>query len=149
MNCPYCTEQSTKVLDTRETSDNEIRRRRECTDCEQRFTTYERYESQPLKVVKRDGTSEEFDRAKLKDGLTKACKKRPVDEETIEDIVDQVESRVGALNEREVSSETIGELIMERLRDLDDVAYIRFASVYRSFDDADSFKEELEELEYN
>ncbi|MDY6770635.1 MAG: transcriptional regulator NrdR [Candidatus Nanohaloarchaea archaeon] len=146
MKCPYCAEDATKVVDTRETTANEIRRRRECSNCGERFTTYERIESPELKVVKEDGTEEDFDRSKLRSGIERACNKRPVSDEQIEDLIDQVESEIRAENRKEVESKHIGELVMEKLRDIDDVAYIRFASVYRDFDSADSFEEEIEEL---
>ncbi|MDY6777466.1 MAG: transcriptional regulator NrdR [Candidatus Nanohaloarchaea archaeon] len=147
MNCPYCSEGSTKVVDTRDTGENEVRRRRECRACGERFTTYERVESPSLRVVKQDGSEEQFRRDKIRDGIERACNKRPVSEEEIEDIVDQVESEIRSRNNRTVEADEIGEAVMERLKELDDVAYLRFASVYRDFEDADSFKEELEELE--
>lgn len=146
MRCPFCNGRSTKVLDTRETSDNEIRRRRECSDCEERFTTYERVESPSLVVIKQGEREEEFSRQKILEGITKACSKRPVSEEQMEDIADRVESRIRAKNVRKVDSKEIGQLVLERLKELDEVAYIRFASVYRSFEDADSFEKELKEL---
>lgn len=143
--CPQC-EEATRVVDTRVTTENEVRRRRECGDCKDRFTTYERLESPALAVEKEDGEVEQFSREKLKAGIAKACNKRPVENDTIEDLVDQVESQIRSLDTTTITTEKIGELVMERLRELDEVAYIRFASVYRSFDDVDSFEEELEEL---
>ncbi len=146
MKCPYCSEGSTKVIDTRETTANEIRRRRECQACGERFTTYERVESLELKVLKDDGEKEDFDRSKLRSGIQRACNKRPVTDEQIEDLIDQVESEIRSENEKEVRSRHIGDLVMEKLKDIDEVAYIRFASVYRDFDSADSFEEEVKEL---
>jgi transcriptional repressor NrdR len=146
MKCPYCSEGSTKVIDTRETTANEIRRRRECQACGERFTTYERVESLELKVLKDDGEKEDFDRSKLRSGIERACNKRPVADEQIEDLIDQVESEIRSENEKEVRSRHIGDLVMDKLKDIDEVAYIRFASVYRDFDSADSFEEEVKEL---
>lgn len=146
MKCPYCSEGSTKVIDTRETTANEIRRRRECQACGERFTTYERVESLELKVLKDDGETEDFDRSKLRSGIERACNKRPVTDEQIEDLIDQVESEIRSENEKEVRSRHIGDLVMDKLKDIDEVAYIRFASVYRDFDSADSFEEEVQEL---
>lgn len=146
MKCPYCSEGSTKVIDTRETTANEIRRRRECQACGERFTTYERVESLELKVLKDDGEKEDFDRSKLRSGIERACNKRPVTDEQIEDLIDQVESEIRSENEKEVRSRHIGDLVMDKLKDIDEVAYIRFASVYRDFDSADSFEEEVKEL---
>jgi len=146
MKCPYCSEGSTKVVDTRETTANEIRRRRECQACGERFTTYERVESLELKVLKDDGEKEDFDRSKLRSGIERACNKRPVTDEQIEDLIDQVESEIRSENETEVRSRHIGDLVMEKLKDIDEVAYIRFASVYRDFDSADSFEEEVKDL---
>lgn len=146
MHCPYCDEPGTSVVDTRETSDNDVRRRRECSACGERFTTYERHESPSLTVVKRDGEDEPFDRDKLRTGIKRACNKRPMSEDDIEDLVDTIESRIRAKDVKEVSAEEIGEIAMSTLKETDEVAYLRFASVYRDFDDVDSFEEELEEL---
>ncbi|MCJ7429222.1 MAG: transcriptional regulator NrdR [Candidatus Nanohaloarchaeota archaeon QJJ-5] len=146
MQCPYCDEPGTSVVDTRETSDNEVRRRRECSACGERFTTYERHESPSLTVVKRDGEEEPFDRDKLRTGIERACNKRPLAEDDIEDLVDTIESRIRAKDLKSVTAEEIGEIAMSTLKETDEVAYLRFASVYRDFDDVDSFEEELEEL---
>lgn len=146
MHCPYCDEPGTSVVDTRETSDNDVRRRRECSACGERFTTYERHESPSLTVVKRDGEDEPFNRDKLRTGIKRACNKRPMSEDDIEDLVDTIESRIRAKDVKEVSAEEIGEIAMSTLKETDEVAYLRFASVYRDFDDVDSFEEELEEL---
>jgi len=134
------------VLDTRETKDNEIRRRRECAGCEERFTTYERIESPSLTVIKQDGEEERFNPEKILEGLKNACAKRPVSESEIEDIVDRIESRIRSNNVRTIESKEIGQMVVEELEDLDKVAYLRFASVYRSFEDVGSFEEELEHL---
>ena len=144
MKCPYCVEGDTKVIDTREVGDS-VRRRRECLECRQRFTTYERAAA-PMMVVKRDGRREEFDRGKLIEGMKKACAKRPISMETIESIAKGIEMALYGRIGTEVESRLIGEMVMERLRDLDDVAYVRFASVYRRFADVDSLAQEIETL---
>jgi len=136
-----------KVLDSRQTEEGaSIRRRRECTACGKRFTTYERLDEVPLMVVKKDGRREPFARTKILNGILRACEKRPISLQTIEEMVDKIEKTVRANLEHEVSSGAIGELVMEHLRELDDVAYVRFASVYRQFTDIDRFIEELEQL---
>lgn len=145
MKCPYCVQGHSKVIDTREVGDA-IRRRRECLECGQRFTTYERVASINLVVVKRDGRREDFDREKLLKGIRTACHKRPIPEETLEQVATEIESKLYRLGKAEIPSEVIGELVMERLRDLDDVAYVRFASVYRHFHDVDSLAAEIEAL---
>lgn len=145
MRCPYCQEQESRVVDSRE-SEGSIRRRRECLACGQRFTTYERIESANLYVVKKDGRREEYSRAKLIEGIRKACAKRPVPAEAVERIVDQIQSELFRLGRAEVRSSVIGEKVMERLRDLDEVAYVRFASVYRRFTDLDGLSEEINEF---
>jgi transcriptional repressor NrdR len=145
MNCPFCLKGSSKVIDTREVGDG-IRRRRECLRCRQRFTTYERLATVNLLVVKRDGRREEFDREKLAGGIHKACAKRPVSAEAVDQLAHEVEAELYRLGKAEVRSEVIGELIIERLRRLDDVAYVRFASVYRDFRDVDSWAEEIAAL---
>ena len=147
MKCPYCGEPDSRVLDTRPTAEGSaIRRRRFCSRCEGRFTTYERIESTPLIVVKKDGRREEFDRSKILRGLVTACQKRPVPLATLESLVDMVETTLRNRMEPEVSSRTIGELVMSGLRDTDEVAYVRFASVYRQFGDVQRFMSELEKL---
>ncbi len=147
MRCPYCGHAESKVMDSRPTDDGAvIRRRRECLECGQRFTTYEKVEESPLLVVKKDGRREPFERQKILVGLVKACEKRPVSMETLERVTDEIEREIRNTMKREVESRDIGELVMERLRKLDDVAYVRFASVYRQFRDLHEFKEQLENL---
>ncbi|MBE3578223.1 MAG: transcriptional repressor NrdR [Limnochordales bacterium] len=147
MRCPYCGHLDTRVLDSRATDEGQaIRRRRECLQCGERFTTYERVEMSPLVVVKRDGRREPFDRQKILNGLLLACTKRPVPLAALENLVSEVERELERRGEREVSSQEIGELVMARLRRLDDVAYVRFASVYRQFGDLQRFKEELDRI---
>jgi len=145
MKCPYCVQGHSKVIDTREVGDG-IRRRRECLECGQRFTTYERIASINLVVVKRDGRREDFDREKLLNGIRTACHKRPIATEMLEQVAAEIEAKLYRLGKAEIPSEVIGELVMERLRDLDDVAYVRFASVYRHFHDVDSLAAEIEAL---
>jgi len=145
MRCPYCQKGDSHVVDTREVG-NTIRRRRECPTCGQRFTTYERLAPVSLLVVKRDGRREPFDREKLHRGIYKACAKRPIPDETIEALVGRVENDLFALGKAEVESRTIGQMVMEQLRALDDVAYVRFASVYRRFKDIDGLVEEINEF---
>ena len=145
MLCPYCTDTESKVIDSRDAGDG-VRRRRECLRCGLRFTTYEYVQSRVMQVVKNDERREEFDREKLWVSLTKACAKRPLDIGTIEKVVADIESNLANSGRAEISSRIIGEMVMERLKDLDRVAYIRFASVYRTFRDIESFKEEIEAL---
>lgn len=147
MKCPFCGEKKDRVVDSRESRDGlTVRRRRECVSCGRRFTSYEQIEDIPYMVVKNDGTREEFDRKKLILGLRKACEKRPVPAKRLDDIVDAVENRLHELEEREITTREIGAYVMERLRELDQVAYVRFASVYRKFEDIDAFMEELKNL---
>ncbi len=146
MNCPYCNFQETKVIDSRETNELTTRRRRECLKCSKRFTTYERPETIELFVIKKDGRREPFNREKIKAGLLKACEKRPVPQEKIEKTLDEIENKLKTLDSTEVHSKVIGELIMKKLKTLDKVAYIRFASVYRDFTDLKSFEEEVKKL---
>ena len=144
MKCPTCAYKETKVIDSRLSSDGaSIRRRRECLKCEKRFTTYEYVEELPLMVVKRDGRRQPFDRNKIVSGLVKACEKRPVSIDTMEEITSGIERHIQKNYEREVNSKDIGELIMEKLAALDEVAYVRFASVYRQFRDVNQFMQEL------
>jgi transcriptional repressor NrdR len=145
MRCPYCAKDQSKVVDTREAEDG-IRRRRECVHCGYRFTTYERVAQTSLMVIKQDARREPFDRQKLLNGIVKACAKRPVSMEAIESIVDDIEMELHALGKPEIGSQKIGTMVMERLRVLDDVAYVRFASVYRRFADLDSLAEEINRL---
>ncbi len=147
MRCPFCSHQDSKVIDSRvSTAGDVIRRRRECESCERRFTTYERIDEIPYMVVKKDGRREKFERHKVLSGLLRACEKRPVASSKLEAIVDATESYLMDAPERERTTSEIGELIMEQLKTLDTVAYIRFASVYRDFKDVREFKEELEQL---
>ncbi len=145
MNCPFCQHEDSRVLDTRSVGEG-IRRRRECQHCKQRFTTYERIARTPLMVVKRDGRREEFDQDKLFMGLKKACTKRPVPIETLDKFVNEIEAELYGLGKSEISAEIIGEKVMDRLMDLDEVAYVRFASVYRRFADLESLSEEINRL---
>ena len=147
MKCPFCGYEDSKVVDSRPTDEGtSIRRRRECLKCLKRFTTYETVERMPLMLVKRDGTRQAYDRQKLLNGLMKAGEKRPVSLMQLEQIVDNVEQKVFGSLESEVSSKVIGELVMEQLRKVDEVAYVRFASVYRQFKDINTFMEELNTL---
>ena len=147
MKCPFCGDQESKVVDSRHSEDgNSIRRRRECLACQKRFTTYETVECLPMVVVKKDNSRQAFDRAKLLNGMLRACEKRPVSMPELEAAVDEIEQAVQNSLEREVSTERIGELVMEKLKALDDVAYVRFASVYRQFKDINTFMQELNKL---
>ncbi|MHB1021583.1 MAG: transcriptional regulator NrdR [Acidobacteriaceae bacterium] len=147
MKCPYCGFAQDKVVDSRESKEaDSIRRRRECERCNKRFTTYERIDEIPYMVVKKDGRREKFERQKVLSGLVRACEKRPVSASKLENIVDDTESFIIDSPERERTTSEVGELIMNRLKDIDTVAYIRFASVYRDFKDVSEFKAELEEL---
>lgn len=143
--CPFCSAEETKVTDKRETEDGITRRRRECLKCEKRFTTYERCEI-GLRVMKKDGTREQYDREKLKRGILKACEKRPVPTEKIEEAMNRIEAILNSKNSAEVESKIIGELAMRELKKLDKVAYIRFASVYKEFEDPRHFQEEVKVL---
>ncbi|MBQ6048237.1 transcriptional regulator NrdR [Ruminococcus sp.] len=147
MKCPYCGYLEDKVVDSRPADEGaRIRRRRECLSCGKRFTTYEMIESMPLYVVKRDGTRQAFDRMKLINGMLRACEKRPVALDSIEKIADDIELELRGRLEKEVKSVTIGEMVMDRLKEIDEVSYVRFASVYRSFKDVNSFIDELNSL---
>ena len=147
MKCPFCSHLEDKVVDTRESKEGDyIRRRRECLKCEKRFTTYERIDEIPYMVVKKDGRRERYDRQKILSGLLRACEKRPVSSTQLEKVVDATETYLMDAPERERTTSEIGELIMQHLKGLDTVAYIRFASVYRDFKDVREFKEELEDL---
>ena len=147
MKCPFCSHIEDKVVDSRESKEGEvIRRRRECLSCSKRFTSYERIDQIPHLVVKKDGRRERFDRDKIMSGLLKACEKRPVAVKSLETVVDQVESMMHESPDREVSADQIGEFLMEKLRDLDKVAFVRFASVYRDFKDVDQFMATLKGL---
>lgn len=147
MKCPFCSCEDSKVIDSRPTDEGErIRRRRECNSCQKRFTTYEIIETVPVIVVKKDHSREVFDRNKLFRGMLRACEKRPVSLEQLENAVDGIEAQLQNGFDREVSSESIGELAMEKLRNLDEVAYVRFASVYRQFKDINTFMDELAKI---
>lgn len=147
MKCPYCGYEESKVIDSRPTDEGErIRRRRECLKCGKRFTTYEMIESLPIIVIKKDKSREAFDRQKLMNGLLRACEKRPVSIETLDRVIDEIETIIQNTLDREVSSEKIGELVMEKLKATDEVAYVRFASVYRQFKDISTFMDELNKL---
>ena len=147
MRCPFCQNEETKVLDSRQIeAGTAVRRRRECDVCTKRFTTYEKCEELQLFIVKKDGSRQPFSRQKLMAGLLRACEKRPVSTEQLETIVSDIERQMRDMNEREVSSMLIGEAVMEKLFDIDEIAYIRFASVYRQFKDIQRFMEELDEL---
>ena len=147
MRCPYCENEDSKVIDSRHTEDGKaIRRRRECEQCGRRFTTYEKVEEMILMVIKKDGSRQAFDRSKLLNGIIRACEKRPVSISAMEAIVDDIERGLNNMMEKEVKSTFIGELIMDRLKDLDEVAYVRFASVYREFTDISSFTQEIARL---
>ncbi len=147
MKCPFCDRLENRVIDSRLSKDGyAIRRRRECTDCRQRFTTYERVEISIPLVIKKDGRRERFDRDKLKSGIIKACEKRPVSVDEIQRFVDELERGIQEQGDREIPGEAIGRRVMEYLRELDDVAYVRFASVYRSFKDLKEFMSEVQDL---
>ena len=147
MKCPHCGFTESKVIDSRPTDDyTSIRRRRECLNCFQRFTTYEKIENIPLIVVKKDGNREAYDRNKIMTGIIKACEKRPVALSEMEAVIDDIERGLNNMMEKEVKSTFIGELIMEKLKDLDEVAYVRFASVYRQFTDVNTFISEIEKM---
>ena len=147
MKCPFCNELDSKVVDSRPTDEgNSIRRRRECLRCHRRFTTYETVESLPIVVIKRDGSREAFDRAKLIRGLLKSCEKRPVSLRQLEELAEDIEQRLQNRLENEVDSQEVGEMVMEKLKDLDDIAYVRFASVYQKFSDIDDFVRIISEV---
>lgn len=150
MKCPFCGNLETKVLDSRPAGNgNSVRRRRECINCDSRFTTYERFEESRIRVVKKEGKRELFDREKIKDGLIKACEKRSVTSEQIEEIVEGIEDELRRSGKAEISSTEIGDKIMNRLKGIDHVSYVRFASVYKEFRDVDSFLDAIKELKNN
>ncbi|MBR1408896.1 MAG: transcriptional repressor NrdR [Clostridia bacterium] len=146
MKCIYCGCTESRVVDSRPTEDGAIRRRRECEECKRRFTTYEKVEMLPVYVVKKDERREQFDASKVRSGILKACEKRPISLDAIEALVGQIETKVCQQPDQEVTTEEIGRLVMNGLRELDEVAYIRFASVYRQFKDVQSFMEELQQM---
>ena len=147
MKCPYCNEADTKVIDSRPAEDNSsIRRRRQCERCGKRFTTYEKLETMPLMVIKKDNSREAYDLSKIEAGIIQSCHKRPVSTQQINSVIDEIENRVFNMEEKEVPTSVIGELVMDKLKELDEVAYVRFASVYREFKDVNTFMEELAKL---
>ena len=146
MNCPYCSNLETKVTDSRDTGKYTIRRRRECLKCTRRFTTYEHIEMTPIYVIKKDGRREKFDRNKIKIGIMKALEKRPISHDKIEEILDSIEEKIRRNGKEEIETTKIGEYVMDSLKNTDEVAYIRFASVYRSFTDVTSFEKEIKSL---
>ena len=147
MKCPFCGDDNTRVIDSRPADDNEaIRRRRQCDECGKRFTTYEKVETIPLIVIKKDKNRETYDRSKIESGVVRSCHKRPVSVDQIQACVYEIENKIFNLGVREIESEKIGEIVMDQIRDLDQVAYVRFASVYRQFKDADTFMSELKKL---
>ena len=147
MKCPFCNQDNTRVVDSRPADDNTaIRRRRMCDACGKRFTTYEKVETIPLIVIKKDQNREQFDRSKIEAGVLRACHKRPVSAEQIHRLVDDVETEVFNMEEREIPSSVIGEIVMDKLKDLEAVAYVRFASVYREFKDVNTFMDELKKI---
>lgn len=147
MKCPFCNQENTRVIDTRPVPDNNsIRRRRQCDECGKRFTTYEKIETIPLTVIKKDQSREQYDRMKIQDGIMRACYKRPISVKTIENLMDEIETEIFNKEEKEVPSTLIGEIVMDKLKELDAVAYVRFASVYREFKDIDTFMDELKKM---
>lgn len=147
MRCPFCGDDNTRVIDSRPADENQaIRRRRQCDECGKRFTTYEKVETIPLIVIKKDKNRETYDRAKLESGIVRSCHKRPVSADAIADCIDEVENVIFSLEVKEIESKKIGEIVMDALKDLDQVAYVRFASVYREFKDVNTFMSELKKL---
>lgn len=147
MKCPFCSHENTRVIDSRPAEDNNsIRRRRVCDECGKRFTTYEKIETIPLIIIKKDNNREAYDRSKIEAGVLRACHKRPVSAQQISNLIDEVENEIFNLGEKEISSQTIGELVMNKLKDLEAVAYVRFASVYREFKDINTFMDELKKV---
>ncbi len=146
MKCPYCSHDNTRVIDSRPAENNAIRRRRACDECGRRFTTYEKVETIPLIVIKKDENRETFDRIKLEGGILRACHKRPVSAEQISNLVNDVENELYDMGALEIPSQTIGEMVMNKMKELDAVAYVRFASVYREFKDINTFMDELKSV---
>ncbi|MCI8503704.1 MAG: transcriptional repressor NrdR [Dorea sp.] len=147
MKCPYCSNPDTRVVDSRPAEDGAaIRRRRSCDACGKRFTTYEKVETIPLIIIKKDNTREQYNRRKIENGIIRACYKRPVPAEEIERMADKIETMVFSLEEKEIPSSVVGEMVMDGLKDLDEVAYVRFASVYREFKDVNTFMDELKKI---
>ncbi len=147
MKCPYCSSDNTRVIDSRPADDNcSIRRRRLCDDCTKRFTTYEKVETIPLIIIKKDDNREQYERSKIEAGVLRACHKRPVSVNEINQLIDEVETSIFSMEEKEIPSSMIGELVMDKLKNLDAVAYVRFASVYREFKDVNTFVNELKKM---
>ena len=147
MKCPFCGKENTRVIDSRPADDNcSIRRRRQCDECSKRFTTYEKVETIPLVVIKKDNIREAYDRAKIESGVFRSCHKRPISVAQITALVDEVENAVFSMEEKEIPSFKIGEIVMDKLKNLDPVAYVRFASVYRDFKDVNTFMDELKKI---
>ena len=143
MKCPYCGKENTRVIDSRPTDDSSIRRRRQCDECGKRFTTYEKVETLPLIVVKKDNNREPYDREKIVAGIVRSWHKRPISMKQINDMVDDIEGQIFNMEEKEIPTTTIGSIVMDKLKDLDEVAYVRFASVYREFKDVNTFMDEI------
>ena len=146
MQCPYCNYKESKVVDSRHTDSNSIRRRRECESCKKRYTTYETIETTPIMVIKKDNTRKYFDREKIKNGLIKSCEKRPVSMDQIEGVISYIENEINKNYMTEIETRMIGEMIMDKLKDIDEVSYVRFASVYRQFKDINTFVNELKTI---
>ena len=147
MKCPFCGAQDTKVIDSRPADDNSsIRRRRQCEECGKRFTTYEKLETMPLMIIKKDDSREPYNREKIENGILLSCHKRPVSLTRINAMVDEIETQIYNMGEKEIPAKVIGEIVMEKLKDLDEVAYVRFASVYREFKDVNTFMDELKKI---
>ena len=146
MKCPFCGNDNTKVIDSRPTDDSSIRRRRQCESCGKRFTTYEKVETMPLIVIKKDNNREPYDREKIVAGIVRSCHKRPVSISSINAMVDEIETKIFNIGEKEIPTTTIGAIVMEELKKLDEVAYVRFASVYREFKDDNTFMDEIKKI---
>lgn len=146
MKCPYCGNEGSRVIDSRPAENNAIRRRRECDDCGKRFTTYEKIETESLTVIKKDKARQIYDRNKIRHGIVQSCHKLPISMNQIDKAVDEIETRIFSLGLREVESSVIGEIVMDKLKDLDEVAYVRFAAIYREFKDVNTFMSELKKL---
>ena len=146
MKCPFCSNENTKAIDSRPTDDSAIRRRRQCEACGKRFTTYEKVETMPLIVIKKDNNREPYDREKLVAGIVRSCHKRPVSLTAINSMVDEIETQIFNMGEKEIPTTTIGMIVMEKLKELDAVAYVRFASVYREFKDVNTFMDEIKKI---
>ena len=146
MKCPYCGKENTRVIDSRPTDDSSIRRRRQCDECGKRFTTYEKVETLPLIVVKKDNNREPYDREKIVAGIVRSCHKRLISMTQINDMVDDIEGQIFNMGEKEIPTTTIGSIVMDKLKDLDEVAYVRFASVYREFKDVNTFMDEIKKI---